>query len=108
VLATGDLVATLELDDPTRVQRATFFSGQLPRMKQPRTYGSKPHQLVRFNLTAIANGLVGYAPLTSSPFWQRTTDYRIVVLARQISYSGSGQCGRRLVHLPALPCAACS
>jgi biotin carboxylase len=60
VLATGDLVATLELDDPTRVQRATFFSGQLPRMKQPRTYGSKPHQLVRFNLTAIANGLVGY------------------------------------------------
>ncbi|ELR23464.1 acetylCoA carboxylase [Acanthamoeba castellanii str. Neff] len=63
VLATGDLVATLELDDPTRVQRATFFSGELPAMKQPRTRGSKPHQLVRFNLAAIGNVLTGYQPL---------------------------------------------
>jgi hypothetical protein len=66
VLATGDLVATLELDDPTRVQRASFFSGELPAMKQPRTRGSKPHQLVRFNLAAIGNVLTGYLPTSIS------------------------------------------
>jgi len=61
VLATGDLVATLELDDPSRVQRATLYSGELPQMKQPRIPGTKPQQITRSSLASLRNVLAGYA-----------------------------------------------
>lgn len=41
----GAVVATLELDDPSKVRRAEQFDGQLPAYGPPQTVGSKPHQL---------------------------------------------------------------
>lgn len=40
----GDVIAVLELDDPSKVRRAEKFEGTLPRYAPPQALGSKPHQ----------------------------------------------------------------
>lgn len=44
-LEIGDVVARLELDDPSKVRRAELFKGSLPRYGCPQAPGAKPHQL---------------------------------------------------------------
>lgn len=44
---TGDLLAHLELDDPSKVRRSEKFKGNLPNFADPQITGAKPHQ--RFN-----------------------------------------------------------
>lgn len=44
-LEIGDVVARLELDDPSKVRRAELFKGSLPFFGSPQALGSKPHQL---------------------------------------------------------------
>jgi biotin carboxylase/acetyl-CoA carboxylase carboxyltransferase component/biotin carboxyl carrier protein len=44
-LEIGDVVARLELDDPSKVRRAELFQGSLPRYGPPQAPGSKPHQI---------------------------------------------------------------
>lgn len=44
-LEIGDVVARLELDDPSKVRRAELFKGALPLYGSPQALGSKPHQL---------------------------------------------------------------
>ncbi len=41
----GTVIATLELDDPSKVRRAEQFDGHLPPYGPPQTIGSKPHQV---------------------------------------------------------------
>lgn len=43
----GDKIATLELDDPSKVRKAEKFTGNLPSFEEPQACGEKPHQ--RFN-----------------------------------------------------------
>jgi biotin carboxylase/acetyl-CoA carboxylase carboxyltransferase component/biotin carboxyl carrier protein len=40
----GDIVATLDLDDPTKVRRSEKFTGKLPQFGLPQAIGTKPHQ----------------------------------------------------------------
>lgn len=40
----GDVIARLELDDPSKVRRAELFHGHLPNFAPPQALGSKPHQ----------------------------------------------------------------
>ena len=40
----GDTIATLELDDPSKVRRAEVFKGELPEFDDPQAVGVKPHQ----------------------------------------------------------------
>lgn len=40
----GEVIATLELDDPSKVRRAERFTGSLPEFKDPQAVGLKPHQ----------------------------------------------------------------
>lgn len=41
----GTVIATLELDDPSKVRRAVRFLGDVPAFRPPQTVGSKPHQV---------------------------------------------------------------
>jgi len=41
----GSVIATLELDDPSKVRRAEQFDGRLPAFGPPQNVGTKPHQL---------------------------------------------------------------
>eukprot|EP00178_Gracilaria_changii_P014241 TRINITY_DN402_c0_g1_i1.p1 TRINITY_DN402_c0_g1~~TRINITY_DN402_c0_g1_i1.p1 ORF type:complete len:2462 (+),score=353.38 TRINITY_DN402_c0_g1_i1:1194-8579(+) len=40
----GEVIATMELDDPSKVRRAEMFRGSLPDFNDPQAMGLKPHQ----------------------------------------------------------------
>ncbi|PXF48372.1 Acetyl-CoA carboxylase [Gracilariopsis chorda] len=40
----GEVIATLELDDPSKVRRSEKFTGNLPDFNDPQAVGLKPHQ----------------------------------------------------------------
>lgn len=61
MLDAGSLVARLQLDDPSRVQQALPFPGQLPKQKCRPVCGDKLHQLFQSSRTALENVLNGYA-----------------------------------------------
>ncbi|KAJ3082689.1 acetyl-coenzyme-A carboxylase [Rhizoclosmatium hyalinum] len=61
-LATGDVVARLALDDPSRVKSAALFEGQFPAFGPPQFHGDKAHQKHRAILQEIENVLNGYEP----------------------------------------------
>lgn len=60
IVEVGALIATIELDDPSKVQRATLFTGTLPDMKPPAVKGDKPHQILRESIHSIRRTLAGY------------------------------------------------
>eukprot|EP00741_Cyanophora_paradoxa_P025193 tig00000350_g24318.t1 len=60
VLEAGDLIAVLELDDPTKVRRATVWEGVLPALRKPRVTGDKVHQNMREALNAARMIMAGY------------------------------------------------
>ncbi|KAI8616899.1 acetyl-CoA carboxylase [Chytriomyces sp. MP71] len=59
-LSTGDVVARLALDDPSRVKSATVFDGQFPALGAPQFHGDKAHQKHRLVLGDVENILGGY------------------------------------------------
>lgn len=59
-MAGGDLLARLDLDDPTKVMRPVDFVGHLPATKPPSIVGDKPHQLLRTALASIKRIIEGY------------------------------------------------
>lgn len=59
-MAAGDLLARMELDDPSRVMRPVEFEGGLPATKPPAIVGDKPHQLLRTAIAAIKRIIEGY------------------------------------------------
>jgi biotin carboxylase/acetyl-CoA carboxylase carboxyltransferase component/biotin carboxyl carrier protein len=55
----GDIVATLNLDDPTKVRRSVKFRGKLPVMGPSQAVGTKPHQhfsVARKNVELLLRG----------------------------------------------------
>ena len=60
VLEAGDLIATLVLDDPARVQKAEPFAGQFPAMRPPSVLGDSPSQLLKHSRKALQMLLSGY------------------------------------------------
>lgn len=60
ILKGGELLATLDLDDPSQVTQSTPFQGSLPKMRPPRTTGSKTHQLLRAVTSSLEMFLKGY------------------------------------------------
>lgn len=59
-MAAGDLLARMELDDPSRVMRPVEFVGTLPVTKPPSIVGDKPHQLLRTATAAVKRIIEGY------------------------------------------------
>ncbi|KAJ3240403.1 acetyl-coenzyme-A carboxylase [Chytriomyces hyalinus] len=59
-LATGDVVARLALDDPSRVKSAAIFEGEFPPLGPPQFHGDKAHQKHRHILQVVENILGGY------------------------------------------------
>ncbi|XP_074643040.1 acetyl-CoA carboxylase-like isoform X2 [Tubulanus polymorphus] len=60
VLDAGNIVARLQLDDPSRVKQAKIFSGELPKLMGPSILGDKLHQVFQAQRTALENILAGY------------------------------------------------
>ena len=56
----GDVMATLELDDPTRIKRATEYKDPLPIMRQPTVPGDRLNQKLQDSVTVLNNILNGY------------------------------------------------
>jgi acetyl-CoA carboxylase/biotin carboxylase 1 len=59
-LEPGDILGILTLDDPTRVNHAKPFSGQLPAMGLPSIVGSKPHQRLAYLMETLDNIMQGF------------------------------------------------
>ncbi|GAA5983453.1 hypothetical protein JCM11641_007854 [Rhodosporidiobolus odoratus] len=59
-LEAGDILGILSLDDPSRVNHAKPFDGQLPSLGLPSIVGSKPHQRFAYLKDLLANILSGY------------------------------------------------
>lgn len=59
-LEIGDVVARLELDDPTKVRRSEPFKGSLPAYGSPQALGSKPHQVFNAALENVELLLRGF------------------------------------------------
>ena len=59
-MAAGDLLARMELDDPSRVMPSVMFEGRLPVTKPPSIVGDKPHQLLRTAIASIKRIIEGY------------------------------------------------
>ncbi|KAK4046075.1 acetyl-coenzyme-A carboxylase [Microbotryomycetes sp. JL201] len=53
----GDIIGILSLDDPSRVQHAKPFDGQLPALGPPSIIGSKPHQRFAY-ITEVLNNII--------------------------------------------------
>ncbi|KAJ3042399.1 acetyl-coenzyme-A carboxylase [Rhizophlyctis rosea] len=60
VLNTGDVVGNLQLDDPSRVKRATLFDGEFPAFGAPQVQGEKIHQKYEQVKQKIDSILDGY------------------------------------------------
>ena len=60
VLAGGETIARLELDNPLTVKKATLFDQELPPLKPPRASRCKIHQLLKQNLGNLEAIMAGY------------------------------------------------
>lgn len=60
VLKAGDVIGIMTLDDPSRVQHAEKFVGQLPSFGPPQVIGEKVHHQYRFVKSTIEHLLDGY------------------------------------------------
>lgn len=60
ILEAGTIVATLELDDPSKVSKVVVYDGKLPSMGTPRIRGEKQHHLLRETLYSINQTLKGF------------------------------------------------
>eukprot|EP01119_Soliformovum_irregulare_P013643 TRINITY_DN365_c0_g1_i1.p1 TRINITY_DN365_c0_g1~~TRINITY_DN365_c0_g1_i1.p1 ORF type:complete len:2213 (-),score=948.81 TRINITY_DN365_c0_g1_i1:73-6711(-) len=61
VIQAGDIVATVQLDDPKKVRRAVVCEGDFPEMKPPYKKGEKLHQLLRDSVKEANSVLTGYS-----------------------------------------------
>ncbi|AMD21457.1 HER178Cp [Eremothecium sinecaudum] len=59
-LASGDILAILALDDPSKVKHALPFEGMLPEMGAPIIEGTKPAYKFRYLVSTLENILKGY------------------------------------------------
>lgn len=59
-IAQGDILGILALDDPSKVQHAKPFSGQLPDYGLPVIVGTKPEQRYTYSLSILDDVLDGF------------------------------------------------
>ncbi|KDE05599.1 acetyl-CoA carboxylase [Microbotryum lychnidis-dioicae p1A1 Lamole] len=59
-LEAGAIIGILSLDDPSRVNHAKPFDGQLPQLGLPSIVGTKPHQRFAYLRDILGNILAGY------------------------------------------------
>ena len=59
-LEAGDILGILALDDPSRVQTAQNFTGQLPDLGPPQIVGNKPPQQFALLYSILQNILLGF------------------------------------------------
>lgn len=59
-LEPGDIIGILSLDDPSRVQHAKAFEGQLPDFGLPIIVGTKPHQRFAHVMSVLNDILDGF------------------------------------------------
>lgn len=62
----GDVLAKLELDDPTKVRCAEDFKGELPEFSEPQALGMKAHQLFHHAQNEACLLLRGFDASTSA------------------------------------------
>lgn len=60
VLQAGDLIARLDLDDPSAVRKAIPFEGGFPPLGTPTAAAAKVHQRCADSFNAARNILAGY------------------------------------------------
>lgn len=60
-MAAGDLIARLDLDDPSAVRKAAPFDGSLPPLGPPAALGGKVHQRCARAIAAARHILAGYS-----------------------------------------------
>lgn len=60
MLKTGDITATLILDNPTKVRKIKKFSDPLPDFGPPTAISTKPNDVYNYNLKMIYNIMDGY------------------------------------------------
>uniref|UniRef100_A0A7S3Z0L3 Acetyl-CoA carboxylase n=1 Tax=Lotharella globosa TaxID=91324 RepID=A0A7S3Z0L3_9EUKA len=60
VLEGGDLIARLELDDPSSVQTSETFMGTFPKVGPPQPLGNKPTAMLEDSVTKLKRLLDGY------------------------------------------------
>mmetsp|Transcript_33149 Transcript_33149/g.80536 ORF Transcript_33149/g.80536 Transcript_33149/m.80536 type:complete len:2346 (-) Transcript_33149:253-7290(-) len=60
ILEGGDLIAKLELDDPSSIQTATLFSGNFPKVGPPQPIGEKPNLRLEMAILRLTRLLSGY------------------------------------------------
>ncbi|OMJ20767.1 Acetyl-CoA carboxylase [Smittium culicis] len=60
VIAAGEILGSLALDDPSKVKKASLFLEDLPKFNNPQSHGSKPHQQMTHLITLLNNVLDGY------------------------------------------------
>ncbi|GAM23780.1 hypothetical protein SAMD00019534_069550 [Acytostelium subglobosum LB1] len=60
VMAAGAIIANLDLEDCSSIQKSTKFAGKMPRMEPPTLIGSQPHQLLNNTLLNVRAVLSGY------------------------------------------------
>eukprot|EP01046_Picozoa_sp_COSAG06_P005952 COSAG06_NODE_272_length_18674_cov_18.029717_5_plen_2141_part_00 len=65
-LSVGDLIGRLTLDDPSKVKKATAFTGTLPEMRPPIVHGDKVHQLCRAAYRRLSMIMAGYQTMNDT------------------------------------------
>lgn len=61
VLEVGSIMARLQVDDASLIQRSVLFEGQFPKTQGLKVKGSKLHQVFQNNKEALSHILVGYS-----------------------------------------------
>lgn len=61
VLEVGSIIARLQVDDASLVQKSVLFEGQFTSAQGPKVKGNKIHQIFAINKEALSHILVGYS-----------------------------------------------
>ena len=60
MLASGDVIARMVLDDPSQVKTASLYRGKFPKMEPPHPEHNKPHLQLQDYLDTIRSVMAGY------------------------------------------------
>lgn len=61
VLEVGSIIARLQVDDASLVQKSVLFEGQFTKAQGPKVKGDKLHQVFQNNKEALCHILAGYS-----------------------------------------------
>lgn len=79
-LDSGSIVARLQLDDPSRIQQAEIYRGQLPKTDNPTYHGEKLHQVFDNTRSSLDQLLAGYC--LPDPFFRERLERNVETLMK--------------------------